>query len=327
MRALQLSGPAPDSRSSNIVEVAEPAPGPGEVAIEVAFAGVNFIDVMARRGDPGYATSWPYVPGLEVAGKIRALGDGVDGRQVGDRVAAFTSGGGFAEVATVPSALAVDVPVGLALETAAAAPLALSSAVLLLQDFARMRSGESVLMHAAGGGLGSAVAQVAAVLEAGLRIGLVGTENKIAPAVQGGWDHAVPAGESAADALRGLAPNGVDVILDTSGTANIDLDLQVAAPGARILLCGNPGGGAPAPLPQMGRLMGGNVGVLGFSISSLRRSRPELVVSALRRSLELAAAGRVVLDVTIVHGLAGVPEIHDLMAARRAVGKYAARLS
>ena len=73
--------------------------GDGEVAIDVAYAGINFIDVMARRGDPGYASSWPYVPGLEVAGTVRAVGKGVTDRRVGERVAAFTAGGGLAEVA------------------------------------------------------------------------------------------------------------------------------------------------------------------------------------------------------------------------------------
>lgn len=326
MRALRVTAPAPDSSSSRIAEIEEPSPGPGEIAIDVAFAGVNFIDVMARRGDPGYVARWPWVPGQEVAGTVRALGDGVHDRRIGDRVAAFTDGGGFAEVATVPSALAVDVPADVPLHTAAAAPLVLSSAVLLLRDFARIRPGQSLVMHAAGGGLGTAVAQVASMLAPGPRIGLVGDAHKIAPALAAGWDHAVPVGEGTADAIRRLLPEGASVIVDPSGTANLDLDLELAGPGARIVLCGNAAGGPPAPLPSMGCLMGGNLGVLGFSISNLRARRPDWVAWALRHSLDLVAGGHVELAVSVVDGLAMVPDVHDAMATRHAVGKWVARV-
>jgi NADPH2:quinone reductase len=322
-----MTVPAADSSATEVVEVDEPRPGPGEVAIDVAFAGVNFIDVMARRGDPGYASGWPYVAGLEVAGTVRAVGDDIADRQVGDRVAAFTTGGGFAEVAVVPAALAVEVPRGVGLEVAAAAPLVLSTAVLLLEDAVRIRPGESVLMHSASGGLGSAVPQVAAALHSGTRVGIVGDPGKVPAAVAVGWDRVVANNASSASAIRELVPGGIDVILDPTGTQNLDLDLTIAAAGSRIVLFGNPAGGAPAPLPQMGRLIGGNVGILGFSISSLRRTRPATVAAALRRSLSLLAAGNVRLDVTVANSLRAVPEIHDLLAARRGSGKYVARIA
>jgi NADPH2:quinone reductase len=327
MQALQMAAPAADSSATEVVTVDEPRPGPGEVAIDVAFAGLNFIDVMARRGDPGYAPGWPYVAGLEVAGTVRAVGDGIEDRRVGDRVAAFTAGGGFAEVAVAPAALTAEVPPGVALEVAAAAPLVLSTAVLLLADVVRIRPGESVWMHSASGGLGSAVPQVAAALHSGARVGIVGNPGKVPAAAAAGWDHVVASSTSPASAIRELVPGGIDVILDPTGTQNLDLDLTVAAPGARIVLFGNPGGGAPAPLPPMGRLIGGNVGILGFSISSLSRARPAPVATALRRGLGLLAAGDVRLDVTVANGLGAVPEIHDLLAARRASGKHVARIA
>lgn len=326
MRALQIEGPSADSRTTGVVEVDEPVPGPGEVAIDVAFAGVNFMDIMARRGDPGYATGWPYVPGLEVAGTVRAVGAEVSGYQAGDRVAALTAGGGLAEVAIAPAALTAEIPPGLSLELAAAAPMVLSTAVLLLESAARLRPGESVLMHSAGGGVGSAVPQVAAALGGGVRVGTVGSPAKVPGALAAGWDHVVPNDASAAAAIRALAPGGVDVILDPTGTENLDLDLAVAAPGARVILFGNPGGGPPAALPPLGRLIGGNVGILGFSISNLSRTRPTAVGGALGRSLSLLTGGGTRLEVTVVDGLAAVPEVHDLMAARRGSGKYVARI-
>jgi NADPH:quinone reductase len=327
MRALRMTAPAADSSATAVAEVDQPRPGPGEVAIEVAFAGVNFIDVMARRGDPGYASGWPYVAGLEVAGTILAVGDGVEDRRAGDRVAAFTAGGGFAEVAVASAALTVGVPPAVGLEVAAAAPLMMSTAVLLLEDVVRIRPGESVLMHSAGGGLGSAVPQVAAAVHSGVRLGTVGDPGKIPAAVAAGWDDVVADGTSAAAAIRELVPGGVDVILDPTGTRNLDLDLEVAAPGARVVLFGNPAGGAPAPLPAMARLIVGNVGILGFSMSGLRRSRPAAVAAALQRSLSLLAGGDVKLDVAVADGLGAVPGIHDLLAARRASGKYVVRVA
>jgi NADPH2:quinone reductase len=326
MRALQMTSPAADSGATRVAEMEEPSPGRGELSIDVAFAGVNFMDVMARRGDRGYVSGWPYVPGLEVAGTIRAVGEEAGEWQPGDRVAAFTAGGGFAEVAIAQAALTSAVPPNVGLEVATAAPLVLSTAVLLLENAARIRPGESLLMHSASGGLGSAVPQVAAAMHGGLRIGVVGSPAKVPAATAAGWDHAVPAGESAAPAIREVAPAGIDVILDPGGTANLHLDLATAAPGGRIVLFGNPAGGTPAPLPPMGRLIGGNLGIHGFSISSLSRDRPATVAQALRHSLSLLADSRVRLEVTVADDLGAVPVIHDLMAARQGSGKYVARV-
>jgi NADPH2:quinone reductase len=138
MKALSMSAPATDGSTTSVIERGEPEPGAGEVSIEVAYAGVNFIDVMARRGDPGYASGWPYAPGLEVAGTVRAVGSGVDSLHTGQRVAAFTGGGGLAEVAIASAELTAEVPAGVPLETAAAAALVVSTAVLLLMERARL---------------------------------------------------------------------------------------------------------------------------------------------------------------------------------------------
>ena len=327
MRALQMATPSADSSASRVVEVDEPMPGPGEVAIDVACAGVNFIDIMARRGDPGYAAGWPYIPGLEVAGTVCAVGAEVGEPRIGSRVAAFTAGGGLAEVAIAPALLTAEVPPAVSLELAAAAPLMLSTAVLLLESVVRLRAGESVMMHSASGGVGSAVPQVAAALGGGVRVGVVGSPAKVPGALAAGWDHVVANDASATSAIRELAPGGIDAILDPTGTENLDIDLAVAAPGARVVLFGNPGGGTPAALPPLGRLIGGNVGILGFSASSLSRTRPAAVRGALRRSLSLLADGEVLLDVTAVHGLEAVPGVHDLIAARRGSGKYVARIT
>jgi NADPH2:quinone reductase len=327
VKALSVRAPAPDGTTTSVTEADEPKPGPGQVAIEVAYAGINFIDVMARRGDPGYASAWPYVPGLEVAGIVRAVGSGVDSLRVGQRVAAFTPGGGLAEVAIAPAEVTVEVPPSVPLPAAAAAPLVVSTAVLLLTQRARLGPGESVLMHSASGGVGSVVSQVAVALGGGRRIGTVGQPGKIAAGHAAGWEHVFARDSNLAESIATIAPSGIDVILDPTGTALLELNLQVAAPGARIVLFGNAAGGIPAPLPPAGRLIGANIGILGFSMSQLSATAPNAVAAALRTGLSMIAAGQIRPDVTIVESLDSVATIHDLLAAGQGNGKYVTRVA
>ncbi|MFC4950688.1 zinc-binding alcohol dehydrogenase family protein [Pseudonocardia sp. GCM10023141] len=321
-----MSEPSAGSDRTAVRDIDVPRPGPGEVSIDVAHAGINFIDVMARRGDPGYASSWPYVPGLEVSGTVREVGPGVSGVLAGERVAAFTRGGGFAEVAVADAALVVPVPETVPTAVAAAAPLMLATALLLLTDVARVQPGETVLMQAAGGGVGSAVAQLVPVLGGGLRIGTVGRAAKVAAAREQGWDVALVRDADLVAGIRSAAPAGVDVVLDPAGTTLLDVDLDVAAPGARIVLFGNPGGGTPDPLPPLGRLIGGNVALAGFSISRLTATAPARVSGALRRVVELLADKRLDVAITEVATLAAVPEVHQRLAESRGSGKYVVAL-
>ena len=311
-----------------MVRIDAPTPGPGQVVVGVKYAGINFMDVMARRGDPGYAADWPYVPGLEVAGVVTAVGDGVEGHRIGDRVAALTNGGGgLAETVIVDDALAVAIPDAVPLDVAAAAPLMLSSAVMLVEQVAHVGADESVLLHSASGGIGTVVAQVARATGSGPLVGTVGSEDKVAPALAAGWDSVFVRDDKAAARVREILSDGVDVVLDPTGTLSLDFDLEVAKPGARVVLFGNPGGGAPDPLPPLGRFIGGNLTVSGFSMSSYRRQRPSVPAAALARSLHLLASKQVTLDVTVIDGLAGAPAIHDLLATRKGVGKYVIKVS
>ena len=232
----------------------------------------------------------------------------------------------MAEVAVAAADVTVEVPPDVPLGTAAAAPLAASTALLLLTDRARIRPGESVLMHSASGGIGAVVSQVAAALGSGRRIGTVGRPDKIAAGLAAGWDEVFAREAGLAEAVRQAVPEGVDVILDPVGTALLDLDLSIAAPGGRVVLFGNAAGGAQAPLPPAGRLIGGNVGVLGFSMSRLSATAPKTVASALAKGLEMIAAAQIRPELTIVEPLESVAAIHDLLAAGRGAGKYVAKV-
>ena len=327
MRALLMTGPSHGADRSQVREIDEPRPGPGEVTVTVAHAGINFLDVMARRGDAGYVGAWPYAPGLEVSGTVRETGPDVRGLAVGRRVAAFTAGGGLGDVVRVPAEAVVPVPDQVPSPVAAAAPLMLTTALLLLADAARFRPGETVLVHSASGGVGGAVAQLVPVLGGGLRIGTVGRPGKVVSALHGGYDVAVARNEDLGAAVRAATGGaGADIVLDPLGTTMLETDLVLTAPGGRIVLFGNAGGGQQVPLPPAGRLIGGNLAISGFSISRLWATAPRRAAAGLRRVLDLIADGRLHIAVTEVGSLADVPAVHQLLAEGRGDGKYVARL-
>lgn len=324
MRALVMTEPCEGLDRTEVRSTPEPRPSAGEVSIDVAFSGINFMDVMARRGDPGYAAAWPYMPGLEVSGTVRDVGTDVTGLALGQRVATFTRGGGLAEIALADAQLVVPLPDEVPFPIAAAAPLMLSTALLLLTDVARFRAGETVLMHSASGGVGTAIAQLVPALGGGRRIGTVGREDKVADAKRSGWDVVLVRDDDLAASVRDATGGGVDVILDPSGTSLLDIDLDICAPGARIALFGNPSGGQPAPLPPLGRLIGGNVALAGFSMSRLTATAPGRAADALRRVVDLLALGTLSIPVTVVGSLDEVPATHQLLADGRGSGKYVA---
>ncbi len=259
MQALVFDGPAADTSTTRLAEMPIPLPGPGEVSIDVKYAGVNFKDVMARRGDPGYVPQWPFVPGLEVAGTIRQLGSGVKDLVPGGPVAALTNAGGLAQVALADATLTVAVPTGVVLQQAAAAPGVLTTAVLLLGRFGRLTRGETLLVHSAAGGVGHAVAQLALISNVGKLLGTVGSLARQASAQAAGYHMVFLRGPELASEIRAHTEGrGIDLILDPQGTNLLETDLEVAAPGGRIVLFGNAGGRTLFALPPTGRLFATN---------------------------------------------------------------------
>ncbi|MEV4423163.1 zinc-binding alcohol dehydrogenase family protein [Patulibacter sp. NPDC049589] len=326
MRAVRFARPAPDASVTSVEDLPAPTPGPGAVAIAVTAAGVNFLDVMARRGDPGYVAAWPFVPGLEVSGRITAVGPGVDPDRVGRRVAAFTGRGGLAEVAVAADVLAVEVPDALSPERAAVAPGAVATAVLLVGQAARVGAGDVVLVHSAAGGVGRAVAAVARARGAITVLGVAGDRRRRDAARGAGFDEVFVRGPGLArDVREHLGGGGVDAILDTRGTGALDEDLALAAPGARIVLFGNASGAALGPLPPAGRLFAGNVSIGGFSVSSLAAVAPQRLGTALGTALDLLADGTVELEPEVHDGLAAVGGLHDAFAAGTAAAKAVVR--
>ncbi|WP_205710898.1 zinc-binding alcohol dehydrogenase family protein [Isoptericola sp. BMS4] len=326
MQALVFDGPARDTAATRVAAVERPAPGPGQVAIAVEYAGINFKDVMARRGDGGYAQSWPFVPGLEVAGHVLAVGPGVDTPEPGQRVAALTNTGGLAEVAVADAALTTPLPAGLDPAVAAVVPGAPTTADLLVHDVARVRDGDVVAVHSASGAVGAALAPLARLAGAATLVGIVGAPSRVPLARDAGYDSVHLRGPGLVESVREAAPGGADVVLDPQGTTALEDDLAVLRPTGQIVLFGNAGGCTLDPLPTTGRLYATNARIGGFSLESLSRADPARVRRALTRVVEHLAASRLSVQPTVLDGLAAAPAAQERLATGTGSGKYVVRV-
>ncbi|WP_329118738.1 quinone oxidoreductase family protein [Streptomyces sp. NBC_01465] len=303
----------------HLVDVPRPVPGPGEVLIEVAYAGVNYGEVQHRLGDFG-APDTLTVTGLEASGRVAALGEGVGGLAVGDPVAAYLpDGGGYAEFALAPAEFTF--PVGtLDLRTAGGAALVLTTAYGVLDGAVRVRPGDTVLIHAAAGGVGSAAAQIARALGVKAVYGTVSTPEKAEYALRFGYDE-VFLREGFAEAVRtATGGRGVDAVLDPVGGPTRLESFEALAPFGRVAVYGEAGRHPDLTLPVL-PVWKNNRTLTGYNIGDLSRRDPHLLRTHARAALELAAAGSVSIDISAVHPLHDAAEAHRAMQAGEVRGK------
>lgn len=281
-----------------ISEWAEPVAAPGEVAIRVAYAGVQYGDVLAREGH--FPIPRPFVPGFEAAGEIVAVGEGVDEARIGEQVTALIGGGGFAEVVTAPAVLAINAA-GVGIRDAAAFGWVAPTAYDLINTVARVSRGDSVLIHAAAGGVGSLAGQFAAVAGAERIVGVVGDAGRIDHARRSGY-HEVLVREQFPDAL---GDETFDVILDPIGGAARVANLARLAPHGRIVVYGNIATFEPVTVSANDLLMRGQ-SLLTYNSDLASRTRPQKLADSAARAMALIAQGTVRLDVTAEYTLADV---------------------
>ncbi|HEV2973381.1 MAG TPA: medium chain dehydrogenase/reductase family protein [Solirubrobacteraceae bacterium] len=215
-----------------VQERADPPLGAGEVRIDVAAAGINFADVMARMGLYPDAPKPPCVVGYEVAGTILELGEGVAGLHVGERVVAGTQFGGYASQVVVPVGDVVALPDGLSFEQGAAVPVNYATAWAGLLGYGSLRAGERVLVHSAGGGVGIAATQIAK--RSGAEVYGTASPGKHARCEELGVDHALD--YTRAGWERGLPK--FDVILDAVAGRSFRTSYDLLAPGGRLVAFG-----------------------------------------------------------------------------------------
>jgi NADPH:quinone reductase len=273
-----FTGPA-DLRWS---DVAEPAVD-GGVVIDVAAAGVSFADLLQTRGEYQMKIALPYTPGMDAAGVIRSAPAGT-GLAAGQRVAVLAPYGCWQEVISVPAARVLPLPDDMSLEAGAATPLNYLTALFALTRRARARAGETLLVHGAAGGVGTAAVQLGRAL--GLRtVAVVSDEAKQEFVLRCGAHHAVLAGGWLA-AVRGLAGDrAVDIVLDPVGADRMTDSLRLLAPEGRLVVLGFAGG--EIPTVKVNRLLLGNTGVLGAASREFFEQQPAAVADLWDRLLGL----------------------------------------
>lgn len=297
-----------------------PEPGPGELRLDVTLTSVNYADIKRRSGSYG-ETNLPFVPGLDAAGTVAALGAGVAGFRVGQRVAAYTRGGSYAEAALADARLCWALPD--AVDDAAGTAIGvLVTAHMTLLRAGRFEAGEAVLVHAAAGGVGSTLVQLARALGAGRVIGTVGSAAKAAVAREAGADTVLNYREVAFDeaVLEATGGRGVDLILDAVAGPVAEAGLGCLAPFGRMVIYGHTGDGGAARIASTD-LHGSNRAVIGYSSGGYRRGRPEALYEAGRAMLERVASGALRPLVSERFALADAAAAHARVESRRSVGK------
>lgn len=316
MRAIAVP---PDQRLE-LTEVPDPAPGRGEVVVDVVAAGVNRADLLQRAGHYPPPPGASDIIGLEVSGTVREMGDGVSGWQVGDRVCALLAGGGYAEQVVVPVGQLLPVPPGHDLVDAAALPEALCTAWSNLVDVGRLSEGDTVLVHGGSGGVGSAAIQLGRALGARVLTTARGPE-RTARCEELGADVAIDhRGDVPAAVAEATDGRGVDVILDVLGAGGLADNTAMLATGGRLVVIGTQRG-RRAEIDLLA-LMARRASVHGTTL----RSRPleekaEIVAAVRERVWPMLADGRVRAVVHERLPLADADRAHELLDSGEVFGK------
>lgn len=304
----------------NLSDRAVPQPGPGQVSIDVEYAGIGLIDALWVSG--AMPSDVGFVPGLEVSGTVRALGNDVSSFAVDQRVAAILpAAGGFAQVACAQATLVAAIPQGLSMDLAAVVPVNTVTAHLALTTVARFSAGENVLIHAGVGGLGSQFAQVAQALGAGRIDAVVGSPAKQDTARELGYHHSYLRSQ-----LATVQADTYDVVVDPVGGAATEGGFRVLRAGGRLVRVGNASQAPDVALSSMAHWLE-NKTTAGFNVGGWLAEHPQQGAASLQWALESAARGDIRVDLTRV---GGPDQISDLLATLErgdTTGKLALRMA
>jgi putative PIG3 family NAD(P)H quinone oxidoreductase len=305
----------------DVGEIEVPQPGPSEVLVEVAAAGLNRADCLQRRGfypaPPGVPAD---VPGLEFAGVVESVGDSVDAWKPGDRVMGIVGGGAMATRVVTEGAELMPVPKELSLEDAAAVPEVFLTAYDAIVLQGGLQAGQSVLFHAVASGVGTAGIQLASVVGA-TSIGTSRTADKLPRCTDLGLNHAVLVEDgNFADRVLEAAPNGVDVILDTIGAAYLAQNVKVIGKKGRIIVIGLMGG-VKGEL-SLGALLAKRASIQGSVLRSRSaEEKADLTQSFTREMLERFSTGELKPIIDDVLPMTDIQAAHQRMDANETFGK------
>lgn len=301
-----------------LAEVARPTAGEGEAVVRMKAVGVNFIDIYQRTGL--YPLSLPYTPGNEGAGTVEEIGPGVTEVAVGDLAAYAGVRGSYAEFAVVPSARLVKVPRGVDERTAAAVMLQGMTAHYLSHDAYPLKAGDTCLVHAAAGGVGLLLVQIAKARGARV-IGTVSTEEKAALAREAGADEIIryTVQDFEAEVKRLTNGQGLQVVYDSVGRSTFEKSMACLAPRGYLVLYGQSSGKVPSFDPQVLNARGG-LFLTRPSLAHYTRGREELLARA-NDVLGWVADGSLRVRIGETFPLAEAAQAHSRLAGRATTGK------
>ena len=323
MQALQqtsLNGPQ-DLRL--ISDASVPTPGPGEVLIKVTAAGINFVDILQSRGIFAGGPRPPYIAGIEAAGEVAAVGEGVSGLERGDQIIGVSiSGGAFAEYVVLPAAASIRLPAGWSAEQALGLVVSWPTAIAALAPLGGLTAGQTVLIHAAAGGTGQAAVKVAKHYGATVIAAASADKHDAVRAL--GADHILDsrAADLVGDVLRLTAGAGVDLVLESTGGATLDASLAAAKRvTGRVIVYGLAGG--ESVISNWDLIYKHQVHVIGLNIGILVQAAPHIFGGVMSEMFQLLAAGVLgPVDPTSLPLASGAKALSDL-ESRATVGKLA----
>ncbi len=306
-----------------LMEVADPIPGPGQVSIRVESTSVNFIDILSRKGIPGYVRELPFIPGREAAGTVCAVGEGVTGLQPGQRVMALTASGSYAEKTVAEAARTFPVPESMDMAEAGGILMVGITAYNVLMKAARLAPGESILIHAAAGGVGSIAVQLAKRMSASIVIGTAGNESKTRRVAELGADAAIDYKETdfAERVLELTGGKGVNVILDSVAGEILERGMDCLADGGRYVVYSHAGGreGMVSTL----KLTSKSCSVQGYS---MRTETSEEIRRTAALLMDDVVSGRIRIPVDGCYSLAQAAEAQWRVESRQSAGKVFIRV-
>ena len=316
MRALvcETLGPV---NSHRVQEIPDPVPGKRQVAVRVHACGVNFADTLIVQGKYQERPELPFVPGSEVAGEVIALGEGVKGIALGQRVMALTSVGGFAEIALAAADTLIPLPDGIDFTDAAAFTVAYGTSHVALETRAQLTAGETLIINGASGGVGLTALEIGKMMGATV-IGLASTEEKRALVAERGADHVFDVADpDLRDKVKALG--GADVGYDVVGGDAFNTMLRCMKFEGRLLTVGF----ASDEIPQVpaNLLLVKNISVVGVYWGSYARNNPSVLMKSLVQLTQWLKEGQLRPHVSAVYSLDEATQGLEALANRQSVGK------
>lgn len=303
-----------------VEDLPDVVPGPGEVAIDVQAAGVNFPDVLIIQNKYQFKPDLPFTPGSELAGVIRAVGDGVTNVKVGDKVLAFVSRGAFAQQIAVPAQTVMPMPPGLDFDTAAAVTLTYGTSHHAVVDRAQLKAGETMLVLGAAGGVGLAAIEIGKALGARV-IAAASSDEKLAVCKDHGADATINySTEDLREAIKAATDGkGPDVIYDPVGGVYAEPAFRSIAWRGRYLVIGFANGEIPKLPLNLPLLKGASI--VGVFWGEFARREPKANQAAMRELMGWMAEGKIRPHISGRYPLAETARALNDMAARKVTGK------